>query len=235
MGTAASKGKKKVSSHDRAVLDLKIQRDKLRQYQKKATFPFSLHSHLQTVMDREVEIARLALKANNKPRALLALKKKNYQLQLLEKSDAQLINLEQLTASLEYAAVEAKVLQGLQAGNAVLEEIHKEMSIEAVEKLMQDTADGIAYQDEIAEMLGTKMTAEDEAEVKAELEAIKKEEAAKIADAMPQVPTTEPPAPAHPVEVAVNGEAVQARADDVQPARRATKNKEKLEPALMAA
>jgi charged multivesicular body protein 6 len=42
--------------------------------------------------------------------------------------------------------VEKDVVFGLQQGNKVLKEIHKEMSLEAVEKLMQDTSDAIAYQ-----------------------------------------------------------------------------------------
>jgi hypothetical protein len=37
-------------------------------------------------------------------------------------------------------------LEGLKHGNDVLSEIHKETSVEAVEKLMDDTADAIAYQ-----------------------------------------------------------------------------------------
>jgi len=39
------------------------------------------------------------------------------------------------------------VIFGLQQGSAVLKEINKEMSLEAVEKLMDDTADAIAYQE----------------------------------------------------------------------------------------
>ena len=35
---------------------------------------------------------------------------------------------------------------GLQQGAAVLKEINQEMSLERVEKLMDDTADAIAYQ-----------------------------------------------------------------------------------------
>lgn len=38
------------------------------------------------------------------------------------------------------------MLEGLKTGNSVLKEIHKETSIEAVERLMDDTADAIAYQ-----------------------------------------------------------------------------------------
>ena len=36
---------------------------------------------------------------------------------------------------------------GLQQGHAVLKEINQEMSVESVEKLMEDTADAIAYQE----------------------------------------------------------------------------------------
>lgn len=42
--------------------------------------------------------------------------------------------------------MERDVFYGLQQGNAALKEIHKEMSLEMVEKLMDETAEGIAYQ-----------------------------------------------------------------------------------------
>lgn len=41
------------------------------------------------------------------------------------------------------------MLEGLKQGNSVLNEIHKETSVEAVERLMDDTADAIAYQNVI--------------------------------------------------------------------------------------
>jgi len=37
-------------------------------------------------------------------------------------------------------------MHGLQQGNKVLSEIHKEMSVENVEKLMSETQEAIAYQ-----------------------------------------------------------------------------------------
>jgi charged multivesicular body protein 6 len=43
--------------------------------------------------------------------------------------------------------VEKDVVFGLKQGNAVLKEINQEMSLESVEKLMDDTADAIAYQE----------------------------------------------------------------------------------------
>ncbi|CAG8670948.1 12137_t:CDS:2, partial [Dentiscutata heterogama] len=132
MGSKTSK----ITSQDQAILDLKIQRDKLKQYQKK----------LQVISDKETEIAKKALHNGNKRGALLALKKKRYQEQLLKKTDTQLLNLEELTQTIEFALVEKDVLSGLELGNNILNEIHKEMSIEKVEKLMEDTADAIAYQ-----------------------------------------------------------------------------------------
>jgi hypothetical protein len=43
--------------------------------------------------------------------------------------------------------VEKDIIFGLQQGSTVLKEINKEMSLESVEKLMDDTADAIAYQE----------------------------------------------------------------------------------------
>lgn len=51
---------------------------------------------INIVLDKEVQAARNALRQNDKKRALLALKKKKYQEQLLEKTEQQLLNLEEL-------------------------------------------------------------------------------------------------------------------------------------------
>nr|CAG8445912.1 9622_t:CDS:2 [Entrophospora candida]CAG8451512.1 997_t:CDS:2 [Entrophospora candida] len=126
----------KITTQDRAILDLKVQRDKLKQYQKK----------IKVVADKETEIAKKALSQGNKRTALLALRKKKYQQQLLEKTDTQLFNLEELTQSIEFALVEKDVFAGLEKGNSILKEIHKEISIEKVEKLMEETEDAISYQ-----------------------------------------------------------------------------------------
>ena len=48
------------------------------------------------MIEKEIEAAKLALQQDNKQKALLALKKKKYQVQLLEKTDQQLLNLEEL-------------------------------------------------------------------------------------------------------------------------------------------
>jgi charged multivesicular body protein 6 len=188
----------------RAILDMKNQRDKLHQYQRRIT----------VLTSRETEIAKEMLAKGDKPRALLALRRKKYQESLLTKTDAQLEQLEQLTSSVEFALVQKDVIFGLQQGTKVLQEIHKEMGgIEHVEKLMGETADAVAYQQvrislrswhrhtillaeaycilkqEISEMLGGKISNQDEDEVEEELEALE----AELTGVLPEVPSTELP------------------------------------------
>lgn len=49
-------------------------------------------------------------------------------------------------STIEFSLIEVSVLHGLQQGNEVLKEIHKEMSLEAVEKLMEETQEAREYQ-----------------------------------------------------------------------------------------
>ncbi|KAL5615284.1 hypothetical protein BROUX41_005335 [Berkeleyomyces rouxiae] len=156
----------KVTAQDKAILDMKIQRDKLHQYQKRITI----------ITAKETEIAKQMLAKGDKPRALLALRRKKYQETLLSKTDAQLEQLEHLVSSVEFAQIQKDVVFGLQQGTRVLQEIHKEMGgLEHVEKLMGDTADAIAYQKEISDMLGGQISNADEDEVEDELAALEAE------------------------------------------------------------
>lgn len=79
---------------------------------------------------------------------------------------------------------------GLEQGNKVLKEIHKELTIERVEKIMDDSAEGIAYQQEISEMLAQNISNADELDVQDELEALEREELSKQIPEMPTAPKT---------------------------------------------
>ncbi len=54
--------------------------------------------------------------------------------------------------TIETAVMEQEIFKGLEKGNQVLKEIHQEMNMEAVDKLMDDTADAIAYQNVVDKM-----------------------------------------------------------------------------------
>ncbi|PWN21964.1 hypothetical protein BCV69DRAFT_298162 [Microstroma glucosiphilum] len=163
----ASSSTPKITSHDRAILDLKLQRDRIRQYQKK----------LLTIEGREKEAARLLLARGDKARALSALRRGKYQRSMLEKTDGQLKTLEELVSNIEFSQIQASVYHGLAQGNQVLKEIHKELNTESVEKLLEETAEAQAHQREVDELLATRMTADEEAEVQAELDALEREAA----------------------------------------------------------
>ncbi|KAK2591123.1 Vacuolar protein sorting-associated protein 20 [Conoideocrella luteorostrata] len=156
----------KVTAQDKAILDMKNQRDRLHQYQRRITI----------LTDKETDIAKQMLAKGDKKKALLALRRKKYQETLLTKTDAQLEQLEKLTSNVEFALIQKDVIFGLQQGTKVLKEIHAEMGgLENVEKLMGETADAIAYQQEVSEMLGGQISNQDERDVEDELSALQAE------------------------------------------------------------
>lgn len=183
-------GKKKVTritEQDKAVLQLKQQRDRLKQYQKKITLQ----------LEKERELAKQLLKNGKKDKALLLLKKKRYQEQLLDKTENQIGNLERMVQDIEFAQIEMKVIEGLKVGNDCLKKMHELFSIEEVERIMDETHDAIEYQKQIDDMLAGSLTQEDEDAVLAELEAITQEEAdlelpEVPGEELPEVPEQEP-------------------------------------------
>ncbi|KAK4052664.1 Vacuolar protein sorting-associated protein 20 [Microbotryomycetes sp. JL201] len=153
---------------------LKLQRDKLRQYQKR----------IDAVLTREREIAKQALAAGNKQRALIALRQRKYQENLLEQTDKQLETLQKLVSSIEFSLVEKDVVFGLQQGSQVLKQLNAEMDLAKIEQLMSDTAEGVAYQQEVSAMLSSTMSAADEEDVLEQLAFLQAEQVN-----MPSVPT----------------------------------------------
>ena len=79
-------------------------------------------------------------------KAKLLLKKKRYLESLLEKTDQQLENLQQMVDNIEFTQIEMKVVEGLKTGNECLQQMHKIMSLDDVEQVMADTQEAIEYQ-----------------------------------------------------------------------------------------
>ncbi|KAJ2595453.1 hypothetical protein EV177_008137 [Coemansia sp. RSA 1804] len=68
------------------------------------------------------------------------------------------------------------------------------MRIEDVERLADETAEGIAYQNEVSNILQANMSVEDEEAALAELEELEKQEADRLGLGLPRAPETRIPA-----------------------------------------
>ncbi|KAL4294921.1 hypothetical protein AHAS_Ahas18G0276400 [Arachis hypogaea] len=145
------------------------------------------NSKLDAVIEAEKQAARDLIREKKKDRALLALKKKKAQEELLKQVDAWVINVEQQLADIELASKQKAVFESLKAGNDAMKAIQSEINIEDVQKLMDDTAEAKAYQDEINAILGEKLSAEDEEEILAEFENLETQLAV---EDLPEVPSS---------------------------------------------
>ncbi|XP_029055871.1 charged multivesicular body protein 6 [Osmia bicornis bicornis] len=172
---AKKKPPSRVTEQDKAILQLKQTRDKIKQYQRR----------IEQSLEKERLLAKKLVQNGQKDRALLLLRKKKFQEQVLSKTDGQLENLERMVHDIEFAQVEVKVIDGLKVGNAALKKLHDLLSIDEIEKVMDETREGIEKQKEINDVLSGELTEEDEGEVEAELDALL---AAEVKEKAPEVP-----------------------------------------------
>merc|ERR1711915_1057995 len=169
----SKKDKSRITEQDHAILGLKKQRDQLKQYQKR----------INRDLEKEKELAKKLLKEGKKDRAKLLLRKKRFQEGLLDKTDAQLDQLERMVHDIEFATVQKQVIDGLKNGNEALEKANAMFSIDEIEDILADN------QEEINAMLSGHLTEEDENEVVNELDKLLEDLEPSIVSELPTVPT----------------------------------------------
>ncbi|KAF1318534.1 Hydroxymethylglutaryl-coa lyase, mitochondrial precursor, partial [Globisporangium splendens] len=173
-----------VTSKDKAILDLKNARDRLKKYQ----------ARLDIEAQQLHESAKKLLQAEKRDRAKLALKVKKFKEQQIKQADEHLLTVLEMLDTVEWETQQLKVFEGLKAGNSILNAIHKEMTVEAVENLMLETEEAQETANEISRLIGGSLTVEDEDSVLLELAEIERLEAEALALVMPEAPTAEPAA-----------------------------------------
>uniref|UniRef100_A0A240SWU3 Uncharacterized protein n=1 Tax=Glossina morsitans morsitans TaxID=37546 RepID=A0A240SWU3_GLOMM len=172
--------KSRVTEQDKAVLQLKHQRDLLKRYQKR----------IELSLENDRQLAKKCLASGRKERAKLLLRKKKFQETLLINTDKQLENLEKLVTDIEYAQVEMNIVDALKHGNDALKKMHAMIDINEIEKIMDETREGVEKQQEIDSLLSDALSEQDENDVLIELDAlIAEEEVEKLK--LPEVPQDE--------------------------------------------
>lgn len=160
--TSNTSKKIKVTPHDRAILDLKLQRDKLNKTRK----------NIESIIVKETNIAKELIKQDKLERAKLTLRKKKRQESLLSNLEKQSDTLEELINTIEFKLIEKDFLYGLEQGTKVLNELNNEINIDKVDLIMDESEDAISYQNQLNNRLSEVLTNGEEIEVDNELEAL---------------------------------------------------------------
>ncbi|CAH8532082.1 unnamed protein product [Schistosoma turkestanicum] len=169
----------RITEQDKAVLNLKRQRDKLNQMTKK----------LDNQIENDLGLAKELVRQGKKERALLLLKKKKYLENLIHNTNNQLSNIEQLINDIEFAQIEVEVLNGLKCGNKALQDIQKVLSLDDAEQIMSEAHEAIEYQRDLNNIVSSGLSNNDYDEIELELTRLVEPEVINL-----------PSVPDHPIE-----------------------------------
>lgn len=157
-----SKKKQELSDTDKASLELKRARDRLRRQQDAA----------ELCIKQEKDLAKELITKGQKSKAVLVLKRKAMKEKLLERARAQMLNVEQMIENIAEADNNLKVFEQLKLGNATLKDLQSQMSIDDINDILDDTAESIRVQEEIGAALSQSLNTTEQAEIDAEVAAM---------------------------------------------------------------
>uniref|UniRef100_A0A1I7XND8 Charged multivesicular body protein 6 n=1 Tax=Heterorhabditis bacteriophora TaxID=37862 RepID=A0A1I7XND8_HETBA len=169
-----------ITEQDQAILQLKSQRDKIKQFIKRK----------EKCIDRERILARQLIKDGKKDRALLLLKKKRYQENVIDQTLRELDNIDRMVQDLEFSEIQKRVVDGLRNGNEALKKMNAIFDFEEIERILDETREGAEYQEEINIMISGQLSSTDIMDVEKELDELLSDQL-EITITMPDVPTQE--------------------------------------------
>ena len=138
------------------------------------------------------------LSEEKKGLALIALKHKKHQGELLHRSEEYLLQVNQIISNVEMASIQNDVVRALETGKSALASIQSELSLNYVEKLLEENAELSTEVKEVSSLLaGIKEDDEPLYEEYLKLEARVVQEKA---DALPNVPHEALPEKARPIQ-----------------------------------
>ena len=150
----------RVNNNDKAVAQLKVTKDEVKRYERK----------LEANIANYKAAVKQCIREKNKEKALLVLKKQKYLEKNLDATRNELLNLEQLINDVESAQVQKNLVEALKEGNEFLKALNSQLTLDDVERVMQDTHEAIEYQNQVSEALAQQGFVADEDELLHELD-----------------------------------------------------------------
>jgi hypothetical protein len=154
-----------LSQVDHAKLEIRRTRTKLRKYQKQIE---------KETEQLNTKIKKL-IKAGKKSQAKAILRLRKLRETALERTDSQILKLEQMISTIAQSEFNAEMVQSIETGNTALESLHKIMSLDYVEDVMEQADEFQAMNDEISDLIAGSGYAVDEDDVAADLATLEKE------------------------------------------------------------
>lgn len=133
-----------ITSLDRAILDLKNARDRLRRYQAQ------LEVDQCKLTTKALEFQR----AGKQKSAIHVMKLRQHRIQEVANVDAQLWKVYEMTSVLGAKIDEGRILDALKEGTRALKHLHEEKSVDDVLKIMEDAQEEIDIENEVCGIMG---------------------------------------------------------------------------------
>lgn len=162
---SASASANQITSIDRAVLDLKNSRDRLRRYQ----------AQLDKDQHKLLLRAHECKTANKQSAALNILKLRQYKLREANNVDNLLLKVHEMINAIGTKLDEAVILDALRQGTSALKQLHEERSVDDILDIMEEMQDEVDIENEVCEVLGASIGDFDDAEMEAELDLLEAE------------------------------------------------------------
>lgn len=116
---------------DKAILDLKRQRDRLKKYT----------AQQEQIASREIETARELLRKGLREKAKFVMRQKKQREVTIEKTEKMIENVQHQIDNIENAQMQVEMVKNVEQTNALLKQLTDMMPIEEVERIMDENAE----------------------------------------------------------------------------------------------
>lgn len=149
-----------MDENDRALLDVKVQRDQLNGHLRR----------LRGELVRDEDAARSFIRSGKKQQAMLALRKKKHDQQLVGECEQHHSRLNELIDQIELARMQRDTVEALAVGVATLKRVQREIGgTNRIQQILEEQGEAIEAQQELSAALSGAGIATDDAEALAEL------------------------------------------------------------------